>query len=101
MANVRKLNYDDLNNIVKRFRSEAQEIEGMFNQTKGKVDSLHNNQWVGQGSDKFFNDMEQVVLPAVPRLVGALNHAGDVVQKIEDTIRQADESTKGFFNNLI
>ncbi|MGB8213740.1 MAG: WXG100 family type VII secretion target [Anaerolineales bacterium] len=101
MANVRKLNYDDLQNIVNRFRSEAQEIDGMLKQTQGKVESLHNNQWIGQGADKFFNDMEQTVLPATSRLVIALGTAGDVVQKIETTIRSADESTKSYFNNLI
>lgn len=101
MARVRKLNYDDMSNIVKKFRSEAQDIEGLLKQTKGKVESLHNNQWIGQGADKFFGEMEQLVLPATGRLVGALGHAGDVAQKIADTIRQFDEETKGFFNNLI
>ena len=101
MARVRKLNYDDMSNIVKMFRSEAQDIDGLLKQTKGKVESLHNNQWVGQGADKFFGEMEQSVLPAVGRLVGALGHAGDVAQKIADTIRQFDEETKSFFNNLI
>jgi len=101
MARVRKLNYDDMSNIVKMFRSEAQDIDGLLKQTKGKVESLHNNQWVGQGADKFFGEMEQSVLPAVGRLVGALGHAGDVAQKIADTIRRFDEETKSFFNNLI
>jgi WXG100 family type VII secretion target len=101
MARIRKLNYDDMSNIVKRFRSEAQDIDGLLKQTKGKVESLHNNQWVGQGADKFFGEMEQSVLPAVGRLVGALGHAGDVAQKIADTIRRFDEETKSFFNNLI
>jgi WXG100 family type VII secretion target len=101
MARIRKLNYDDMSNIVKMFRSEAQDIDGLLKQTKGKVESLHNNQWVGQGADKFFGEMEQSVLPAVGRLVGALGHAGDVAQKIADTIRQFDEETKSFFNNLI
>jgi len=90
-----------MSNIVKMFRSEAQDIDGLLKQTKGKVESLHNNQWVGQGADKFFGEMEQSVLPAVGRLVGALGHAGDVAQKIADTIRQFDEETKSFFNNLI
>jgi len=101
MARIRKLNYDDMSNIVKRFRGEAQDIDGLLKQTKGKVESLHNNQWVGQGADKFFGEMEQSVLPAVGRLVGALGHAGDVAQKIADTIRRFDEETKSFFNNLI
>jgi WXG100 family type VII secretion target len=101
MARIRKLNYDDMSNIVKMFRTEAQDIDGLLKQTKGKVESLHNNQWVGQGADKFFNEMEQSVVPAVGRLVGALGHAGDVAQKIADTIRRFDEETKSFFGNLI
>ena len=101
MAKIRKLNYDDMNSIVGKFKTEAQEIDGLLKQTKGKVESLHNNQWVGQGSEKFFSEMESLVLPAVSRLVDALNHAADIAQKIADTIRRFDEDTKSFFNNLI
>jgi WXG100 family type VII secretion target len=101
MAKIRKLNYDDMNSIVGKFKNEAQEIDALLKQTKGKVESLHNNQWVGQGSDKFFSDMEQLVLPAVARLVDALNHAADIAQKIAATIQQFDNDTKSFFNNLI
>jgi len=101
MAKIRKLNYDDMNSIVGKFKTEAQEIDGLLKQTKGKVESLHNNQWVGQGSEKFFSEMESLVLPAVSRLVDALNHAADIAQKIADTIRRFDEETKSFFNNLI
>ena len=101
MAKIRKLNYDDMNSIVGKFKTEAQEIDGLLKQTKGKVESLHNNQWVGQGSEKFFSEMESLVMPAVGRLVDALNHAADVAQKIADTIRRFDEETKSFFNNLI
>jgi WXG100 family type VII secretion target len=101
MARIRKLQYDELSGIVQKFRGEQQEIEALLKQTKGKVESLHNNQWVGEGSDKYFNEMEGQLLPAVSRLVGALGHAADVAQKIADTIRRHDEETKSFFNNLI
>ena len=101
MAQIRKLNYDEMANIVKRFKSEAQDIDAELKRTKGMVESLHTGGWIGQGSDKFFAEMEQSVLPATARLVTALNHAGDVAQKIADTIRQFDEETKNYFNNLI
>lgn len=101
MAQTRKLNYEEMTTIVSKFRSEAQEIDGLLKQTNSKVESLHSGQWVGQGSDKFFSEMEQLVLPSLGRLAGALTHAGDVAQKIADTIRQYDDDTKSFFNNLI
>ena len=101
MAKLRRIQYDDLNTIVQKFRTEQQEIDALQKQLKQKVESLHNNQWVGEGSEKFFSEMESQVLPAVQRLAAALGHAGDVAQKIANLIRQHDEETKGFFNNLI
>ena len=53
-ARLRRVNYDEMNAIVKSFRTEQQEIEALYKQTKSKVDALHNNQWVGQGSEKWF-----------------------------------------------
>jgi WXG100 family type VII secretion target len=101
MARIRKIHYDDLNTIIGKFKNEQQEIDALYKQTKGKVESLHNNQWIGEGADKFFNEMTSSVLPAMNRLVAALGHAADVAQKIANTIRQFDEETKNFFNNLI
>jgi len=101
MARIRKLNYDDMNGIVQRFRSEQQDIDALLKQTKSRVESLHNNQWVGDAADKWFAETEGSVLPATARLVAALGHAGDVAQKIADTIRSFDDQTKNFFNNLI
>ena len=101
MAQIRKLQYDQVNSIVGKFRSEAQEIDGLLKQTKSKVEGLHVGGWIGQGSDSFFNEMEQSVIPAVGRLVTALNHAGDIAQKIANTIQTFDQETKSYFNNLI
>lgn len=98
---LRRIQYDDMSTIVQRFRTEQQEIDALHKQLKGKVDSLHNNQWVGEGSDKWFNEMETQVLPAIQRLAGALGHAGDVANKIAALIRRHDEETKNFFNDLI
>jgi len=96
-ARLRRVSYDEMNSIVKSFRTEQQEIEALYKQTKSKVDALHNNQWVGQGSDKFFNEMEGQLLPAVQRLIRALDYAGDTAQKIHETIHKHDEECKGFF----
>jgi len=96
MAKLRRVHYDDMNAIVKSFRSEQAEIEALLKQTKSKVDSLHNNQWVGQGSDKFFNEMESQVIPAVGKLSHALGYSADTAQKIHEVIHRHDEECKKF-----
>jgi WXG100 family type VII secretion target len=101
MAGTVQVNYDEMQGIIKMLQSEEEEWKALFSQTKSKVESLHNNQWVGQGADQFFNEMEGEVLPKMQRLLYALHQAHRVAYRITEIIHQADESTKGFFSNLI
>jgi WXG100 family type VII secretion target len=100
MAGTTQVNYDEMSGIIKTLQTEEDEIMNLLKTTKSKVESLHNNQWIGQGADNFFNEMEQTVLPALARLARALGVGADVAQKVVDTIRQADEETQSFFNNI-
>lgn len=54
MAGTTKLNYDEMQSIIKSLQSEEEEMKALLSQTKSKVEALHNNQCIGQGADKFF-----------------------------------------------
>lgn len=100
MAGTTKINYDEMQGIIKTLHAEEEEMKMLLSQTKSKVEALHGNQWVGQGADKFFGEMESTVLPKMGKLVYALGVASNVATQIINTIHQADEETKGFFGNL-
>jgi len=100
MANTQQVNYDEMQAIIKQLESEEEEIKALFNQTKAKVESLHGSQWMGEAADKFFQEMEGVVLPKTTKMIYALNVAGHVAKQIINIIHQADEETKGFFGNI-
>jgi WXG100 family type VII secretion target len=100
MADTTQLDYDQMQNIIKMFRSEQQEIMNLLKQTDSKVEGLHGSEWIGKGADQFFNEMKTDVLPAVQRLSDALGAAGEAAQKIVEIFNSADEETKGYFNNI-
>ena|SRR5664279_1656587 len=100
MAGTTKINYDEMTGIVKSFQGNQQEMEMLLAQTKSKVEALHNNQWVGEAADRFFNEMEGPVFKSFGKLVLALQTAGHVSQQIMNVVHSADESTKGFFGTL-
>jgi WXG100 family type VII secretion target len=100
MAGTTQVNYDEMQAIIQSLRAEEEEIQQLLKQTHSKVEHLHGNQWIGQGADRFFGEMEGSVLPAMGRLVRALGVASQVAQQIVNTIHDADEETKGFFANL-
>jgi WXG100 family type VII secretion target len=89
-----------MQNIIKMFQSEQQEILNLLKQTDSKVEGLHGSEWIGKGADEFFNEMKTEVLPAVQRLAEALGAAGEAAQKIVEIFNSADEETRGYFNNI-
>ena len=100
MATHPRIDYPAMQGIVKQFQNDQNDISNLLSQTKNKVETLHGNLWMGEAADKFFQEMEGTVLPAMGRLVAALGRAGEVTQKVSDTIRQSDEETKSFFSIL-
>lgn len=100
MADTTQVDYEQMQAIIKQLKAEEAEMTMHLRATRAKVEHLHGNQWVGQGADKFFTEMDQVILPAMERLVHALDVAGNVAQQIVTSFRQAEEETKGYFNNL-
>ena len=96
MGSKVQLNYDELRLIVKKFRDEGEDIVQLRSSMRDRVHDLHKD-WVGEGADKFFSEMENDLLPALLRLSGALFYAQDVLHKILQTIQSFDEDTAGYF----
>jgi len=100
MAEKSEVNYEQMENIIKRFRSEADAVNQLIGQTRGRVEGLHGNGWVGRGSDQFFSEMEQSVLPAMGRLVAALHAAAGAADNIVKIYHNAEDQGQGVFKSL-
>jgi WXG100 family type VII secretion target len=95
-----QLNYDQLASIAKRFREEGEDIAQLHSVTRQRVRDLH-KEWIGDAADKFFDEMETELLPAVQRLAQALFHTQDVTGEIMKIIQEADEETAGYFRDQL
>jgi WXG100 family type VII secretion target len=97
MAEKTECNYDELQQLTKMLQKEAEEMNQLLSQTRGKADALHGDGWIGRGADKFFAEMQQLILPSMTRLVNALNQASQSANQISEIYRQAeDEAQNGF-----
>ena len=95
--NVIQCDYDRLEQIAVRFGAEANRVETVQTDLQNRLSPLENGGWVGKGSDAFFAEMHQVVLPVVQRLRAALEEAGDVSQRILVIIKSAEEEASDPF----
>jgi WXG100 family type VII secretion target len=83
--------------MMKKFQSEADELNQLLGQTRNKIGTLRSSGWVGRGSDQFYNEMESLVLPAVQRLVAALNAASNQVNAIMKIYDDAQNQAQSLY----
>jgi WXG100 family type VII secretion target len=96
MADEVKVNPDELADVQREFQNQSQSIQEMFQRTRKSMDQLEPD-WIGLGSDAFFEEMEGEVLPAVQRLQQALEQAGMVTGEILHIFQQAAEEASSPF----
>ncbi len=97
MSDEIRADYDRLEQVAGTFANQAQAIQQMLQKVKGSMDPLEGGGWVGKGSDAFFSEMNDEVLPANDRLQQALEEASQVTKKIVQTVKQAEEDASSPF----
>ena len=100
MADKTEVNYQEMEQIIRKFQKEEADMRQLLQGLNRRADQLHGDNWIGRGSDKFHTEMEGLVLPAVNRLIQALDAAGNTAKQILDTYRRAEEEAGNGFKNL-
>lgn len=94
MAERVEVNYDDLERIRSTFSQQSQEIQNMLRRMSNQVDGLRGGGWIGRGADAFYAEMDNEILPAIQRLIRALDEADRVVAQIMAEFRRAEEESR-------
>ena len=97
MADQIEANYEQLEAIQNRFAQLADFVEQMGKDTGGKVHTLREEGWQGEGSDAFYSEMSDEIVPAIGRLRASLEKASETIAKVAGTIHEADEEAQGLF----
>ena len=101
MTGTTQVDYSRMQSICNYMETDGEKIKDLLKKTKGQIENLRDGKhWEGEAAVKFFNEMDQTVLPALARLADALGSGAVIAREIADIIRKADEETQSFFNNL-
>ena len=85
-----RADYDQLAQIAQRFGREAESTQRMLDAVRGAMNVLQAGDWVGQGANAFYAEMNGQVLPSLMRLVAALQSAQRNTLEIRAAIQQAE-----------
>ena len=90
--------YDALDQIAANFSREADQTRQLLQVVRCCVDQLRNGAWVGRGADSFYKEMEEVVNPAMERMMRALADAASATKRVADALRKAEEEGCALFS---
>lgn len=100
MAEEIRADYPQLQQVAATFSKQATAINQMRQQVKKSMGNLQGN-WVGKGSEAFFSEMSDKVLPAADRLFQALQEAAKITRQMAQTVQQAEEDAAAPFKQDI
>ena len=92
------VNYDEIQKFAKHFDSESEIIVETQSKLRQQAHELE-SEWIGKGSEEFFDEFETEILPAMGRLHNALTLTADVLRKIMKIFDEAENETAGYFKD--
>ena len=91
-----EVDYQSLTRVASQFAQQASQIQQMQRRIISTANSLQSG-WQGHGSEAFFKEMYDLVLPSVERLRQALEEAGRVTTHAGNEIATAEEQASAPF----
>ncbi len=93
-----RANYDDLDKANRMFAQEQAALQKMLGDLQGRLDTLQGGDWVGKAATTFYGEMNGSVLPAVKRLIKAMDRAATVTRALRARVQQAEADAARVLN---
>jgi WXG100 family type VII secretion target len=71
----------------------------MQKKIQASYEKLADGGWIGEGSQAFSSEMEDLVFPVSDRLKQALQEAGQAATQIAQAVKQAEEEASSLFKS--
>lgn len=96
---IRKIqaDYDQLAQIAADFSNEADMVDQLMLSIGRLVDDLCGGGWIGRGAGLFYDEMDNEILPALHRLMDALQTASSATLQINQIMHEAEETASQLF----
>jgi WXG100 family type VII secretion target len=88
--NISRADYDQLQQIAQRFGLEAHQATMASGDIRSAMQTLQAGDWIGQGAQAFYSEMNTAVLPSLNRLIAALQSAQRTTLAIRAAFQEAE-----------
>jgi WXG100 family type VII secretion target len=98
-ARIVRANYDDLAQVARIFSQHAALTERTLQDLRRQLETLRGGDWLGQGANAFYSEMDSEMLPTMGRLVQALGQAADTTRQISQIVHEAENQAAAVFKS--
>jgi len=92
-----RADHDQLAQIEQNFSRQASSTARTLQGMKQQVDTLQGGDWIGEGAEAFYREMQGEILPAMKRLASAFDVSARVTRQISQIMLQAEEDVSRLF----
>ncbi|MEI6042874.1 MAG: WXG100 family type VII secretion target [Chloroflexota bacterium] len=96
MSDKFQAKYDEIKQVAGQFAAQKEEVEDILQKVTSSMRNL-GDKWIGRGSEAFFEEMSDEVLPATHRLEQALEEGDRVSREIARLVKQAEQDSSAPF----
>jgi len=88
--------YDELDQLSGMFSNGGDQVGETIGKVKQAIENMR-DKWIGQGADKFFQEMESEVVPALGKLQAALNEGSSRTKQMAQLIHDHEQQASNLF----
>lgn len=92
-----RVDYDELDEVAIKFGRLAEDSYELFLKVRRAEDALRYEGWTGREASRFYDEVEESVLPALRRLVEALEGARAISCQIKEQMEAAEREAIASF----
>jgi WXG100 family type VII secretion target len=92
-----RADYEQLRQIAGTFGQQAECTRQILAALQKQLETLQAGDWVGKSADTFYAEMTSAVLPAMGRVVAAMNEAATTAAKISQVMKRAEDDAAALF----
>lgn len=86
-----RIDHDSLQQVAQTFGRQLSATQRSVQNIQQRLNVLQGGDWIGQGANAFFQEMQSEVLPALNRLLRALETSERVTKQISGLLRDAEQ----------
>lgn len=92
-----RVEYNTLGSLSSKFSAEAHDIQQQYQNLKSHTEHLRGSGWIGHAADKWYNEMENLLLPKTQHLSQILEGIASLLKQLNTLFQAAEQEVGALF----